>query len=221
MKKHWNELAKTRLNTLGMTQSELSEQMGVSQGAMGHWLNGRRSPSLAEVGAIFEILGINGAALNPDGTFTVGEDLTARPVKQQYEYPLFTTVQAGQFADVGTYTERDAQEWIATTSKAGPRAFWLEVSGHSMTAPPGTKPSFPEGMLILVDPSEDVEPGDFCVAGIHNDSEVTFKRFVWEDGKPWLEPLNPNPRYQSLPCNENCRVIGKVVKAQWPEDTFE
>lgn len=89
MKKHWNELAKTRLATLGMTQAELSEKMGVTQGAMGHWLNGRRSPSLAEVGAMFQILGISGASINPDGTFTVSEDLTLPPIKQQFEYPLF------------------------------------------------------------------------------------------------------------------------------------
>jgi len=220
MKKHWNELAKTRLSALGMTQAELSEKMGVTQGAMGHWLNGRRSPSLAEVGAIFQILGISGASLNPDGTFTVAEDLTHPPVKQQYEYPLFTILQAGQFADVEVFNERDALQWVPTTKKAGPTSFWLEVSGHSMTAPPGTRPSFPEGMLILVDPSKNVDHGDFCVAGIHNDSEVTFKRFVREDGQPWLEPLNPNPRYQSIPCNEECRIIGRVIQAQWPEDTF-
>lgn len=217
---NWNELAKTRLNALGMTQAELAEKMGVSQGAMGHWLNGRRSPSLTEVGAIFQILGINGAALNPDGTFTVAEDLTLRPIKQQYEYPLFTSVQAGSFSAVGCYTEQDAKDWIGTTKKASDMAFWLVVEGHSMTAPTGSRPSFPEGMLILVDPAEDVFSGDYCVAGIDNDTAVTFKRFVVEDGKPWLEPLNPNPRYQSLECGTNCRIIGKVIKAQWPEDTF-
>ncbi|MFO6493569.1 LexA family protein [Hafnia alvei] len=220
MKMNWNELAKTRLNALGMTQAELAEKMGVSQGAMGHWLNGRRSPSLTEVGAIFQILDINGAALNPDGTFTVAEDLTLRPIKQQYEYPLFTSVQAGSFSAVGCYTEQDAKDWIGTTKKASDMAFWLVVEGHSMTAPAGSKPSFPEGMLILVDPAEDVFSGDYCVAGIDNDTAVTFKRFVVEDGKPWLEPLNPNPRYQSLECGTNCRIIGKVIKAQWPEDTF-
>ena len=68
--------------------------------------------------------------------------------------------------------------------------------------------------------AEDVEPGDFCVASVFGDTEVTFKKLTWDEGKAWLEPLNPNPRYQSIPCNETCRVVGKVVKAQWPEDTF-
>lgn len=221
MKRHWHELAKTRIAALKMTQAELAEKMNVTSGAMGHWLNGRRNPSLAEVGAMFQILGISNATINPDGTFTVDEDMSAPPVKIQYEYPLFTSVRAGEFSAVDGYTERDSNGSIATVKKASNLAFWLTVEGHSMTAPPGVKPSFPEGMLILVDPAEDVEPGDFCVAGIFNDSEVTFKKFTREDGQPWLEPLNPNPRYQSIPFDENCRIIGKVVKAQWPEETFD
>jgi hypothetical protein len=168
---------------------------------------------------MFQILGISGASINPDGTFTVSEDLTLPPIKQQFEYPFSQPCKLDNLLTL-VLLPNVILQWVPTTRKAGPDSFWLEVSGHSMTAPPGTRPSFPEGMLILVDPSEDVEPGDFCVAG-HNDSEVTFKRYVREDGQPWLEPLNPNPRYQSIPCNENCRIIGRVVKAQWPEDTFD
>lgn len=220
MKTTWNELAKARMKELGVTQEDLAEALGKTQGGVGHWLRGMRNPSLQEIGSIFEYLGIYDVKFNSDGTFTIGDKPTDKPVKRQYEYPLFTTVQAGQFADVGTYTERDAQEWVSTTKKASNEAFWLEVSGHSMTAPQGMKPSFPEGMLILVDPAEDVEPGDFCVASVFGDTEVTFKKFTREDGKPWLEPLNPNPRYQSIPCNETCRIIGKVVKSQWPDETF-
>ncbi len=86
-----------------------------------------------------------------------------------------------------------------------------------MTAPQGSQPSFPEGMLILVDPAEDVLQGDFCVA-ILNNQEVTFKQYQMYGGQPQLEPLNP--RYDIIKMNEGCRIIGKVIKAQWPEDTF-
>lgn len=217
---NWYDIAKQRIDALGLSQDKLAEHIGVTKGAVSHWLNGRRNPSLQEIGAIFQYLGVSNVKFNPDGTFSVGDTKESKPVIPQYEYPLFTTVQAGQFTDVGTYTERDAHSWISTTKKASKDSFWLEVSGHSMTAPQGVKPSFPEGMLILVDPAEDVEPGDFCVASVFGDTEVTFKKFTWDDGQPWLEPLNPNPRYQSIPCNETCRVIGKVVKSQWPDETF-
>jgi len=221
MKTAWNNLVKSRMVSEGITQSQLAEKLGITQGALSHWLNDRRSPTVGEIGKMFRILGIVGATLNPDGTFSTSEQPQPEILNPQHEYPLFTTVQAGQFSEVGTYTERDAQEWIATTKKASESAFWLEVAGHSMTAPQGVKPSFPEGMLILVDPAEEVEPGDFCVAGVFGDTEVTFKKYTWDDGRPWLEPLNPNPRYQSIPCNENCRIIGKVVKAQWPDASFD
>lgn len=208
------------MKEIGVTQEQLAEALGMTQGGIGHWLRGTRNPSLAEIGSIFEYLGIDGVYFNADGTFSTSGENSSAPVKKQHEYPLFSSVQAGDFSLVGSYTARDSKALIATTKRASDDAFWLTVEGHSMTAPSGMKPSFPEGMLILVDPQEDVENGDFCVAGIYGNTEVTFKKFVREDGKPWLEPLNPNPRYQSIECNENCRIIGKVVKAQWPEETF-
>lgn len=218
----WYDLAKERMKALGVTQEDIAVHLGITKGAVSHWLNGRRHPTLQEISEIFNRLGIKDPVFNTDGTFSLqhGENPDTLPPEPQYSYPLFTSVQAGSFSAVGSFTEKDATEWVSTTRKASDRAFWLTVEGHSMTAPAGSKPSFPEGMLILVDPDEDVNPGDFCVAGVFNDTEVTFKRFIWEGGKPWLEPLNPNPRYESIPCNEACRIIGKVIKAQWPEDTF-
>lgn len=222
MKMTWYDLAKERMKALGVTQEDIAVHLGITKGAVSHWLNGRRQPTLQEISAIFNRLGIKDPVFNTDGTFSLqhGENPDTLPPEPQYSYPLFTSVQAGSFGAVGSYTEQDAKDWIGTTKKASDMAFWLVVEGHSMTAPTGSRPSFPEGMLILVDPAEDVVSGDYCVAGIDNDTAVTFKRFVIEDGKPWLEPLNPNPRYQSLECGTNCRIIGKVIKAQWPEDTF-
>lgn len=218
---NWYDIAKQRIDALGLNQEKLAEHIGVTKGAVSHWLNGRRNPTLQEIGAIFKYLGVKDASFNSDGTFTVGENEQETVFSRQYEYPLFTSVPAGAFSEVGSFTENDAKAWVATTKKASKDAFWLEVKGHSMTAPQGMRPSFPEGMLILVDPAEEVDAGDFCVAGVFGDSEVTFKKYTWDDGKHWLEPLNPSPRYESIPCNENCRIIGKVVKAQWPEDIFE
>lgn len=218
MKKHWYELVKARLEALKMSQAELSERMGVTPGAIGHWLNERRQPSISEIGTMFNILGISGVTFNPDGTFSLGEDQPAKPPKPQYEYPLFSTVQAGEFAEVGTYTEADAQAWVPTTKNASSKSFWLEVSGHSMTAPQGVRPSFPEGILILIDPAEDVNPGDFCVASINGGEDVTFKKLERDAGINYLVPLNP--KYRTLECDATCRIVGKAVKAQWPDEEF-
>ncbi|EMW1937349.1 MULTISPECIES: LexA family protein, partial [Pseudomonadati] len=107
--------------------------------------------------------------------------------------------------------------WVSTTKKASDSAFWLEVEGNSMTAPTGSKPSFPDGMLILVDPEQAVEPGDFCIARLGGD-EFTFKKLIRDSGQVFLQPLNP--QYPMIPCNESCSVVGKVIASQWPEETF-
>lgn len=209
---------------LGISQEAVADALGVGQSAVASLLNGVNALNANNASALARFLKVGVEEFSPAIAREISEMYasvgdTGRSTTQ-YEYPLLTNVQAGAFTEAEPVTERDVKTWVATTKKASEKAFWLEVSGHSMTAPPGGKPSFPEGILILVDPEQEVNPGDFCVAGIFNNSEVTFKRFVWEDGTPWLEPLNTNPRYQSIPCNENCRIIGKVVKAQWPEETF-
>lgn len=218
MKTEWYELAKARMAEVGITQAQLSEELGVTQGALSHWLNGRRSASLSEIGSIFRILGIIGATLNLDGSFTIGEGHYSEPPKPHFEYPVFSHVQAGMFSpEFRTFTERDAENWVSTTKKASDNTFWLEVDGHSMTAPTGSRPSFPEGMLILVDPKEPVDPGDFCIARLGGD-EFTFKKLIKDSGQVFLQPLNP--QFPMIPCNDQCRIVGKVVASQWPEETF-
>lgn len=216
---NWYDIAKQRIDALGLNQEKLAEHIGVTKGAVSHWLNGRRNPTLQEIGAVFKFLGIKDPSFNSDGTFTINVPEESAQQVQQYEYPLFASVQAGPFSEVGSYTAKDAKAWVATTRKASSRAFWLEVKGHSMTAPQGVRPSFPEGMLILVDPEEPVETGDFCVASANADSEATFKKYELDSGVSYLVPLNP--AYRIIDCDHSIRIIGKVVKAQWPEETFE
>ncbi|KIU72735.1 Repressor protein CI [Bacillus thuringiensis Sbt003] len=139
-------------------------------------------------------------------------------LRSEYEYPVFSHVQAGMFSPkLRTFTKGDAERWVSTTKKASDSAFWLEVEGNSMTAPTGSKPSFPDGMLILVDPEQAVEPGDFCIARLGGD-EFTFKKLIRDSGQVFLQPLNP--QYPMIPCNESCSVVGKVIASQWPEETF-
>ena len=47
------------MKELDITQDQVAEQMGVSQGAVAHWLGGRREPSLERIGALLEYLGLS------------------------------------------------------------------------------------------------------------------------------------------------------------------
>jgi SOS-response transcriptional repressor LexA len=207
---------------LGLSQETLAERMGMGQSGIAQLLNGSNAIGPSHAAKLAKILRVSVEDFSPSIAEEIKEMYSAlqgeSAIKPHYDYPLFTYVQAGDFAEVASYTASDAKAWVATTRKASSESFWLEVKGHSMTAPQGVRPSFPEGMLILVDPAEPVETGDFCVASANGDSEVTFKKYENDGGVSYLVPLNP--AYRILDCDHSCRIIGKVVKAQWPEETF-
>lgn len=207
---------------LGLSQETLAEQIGMGQSGVAQLLNGSNAIGPSHAAKLAKILRVSVEDFSPSIAQEIKDMYAsldgAKPSKPNYDYPLFTYVQAGPFSEVGSYTASDAKSWVATTKKASENAFWLEVKGHSMTAPQGVRPSFPEGMLILVDPAEPVETGDFCVASANGDSEATFKKYELDGGVSYLVPLNP--AYRILDCDHSIRIIGKVVKAQWPEETF-
>lgn len=213
--KNINELIGQRLKSLrenkGISQAQLARMCGYSSASrIGNYELGERKIGADDAVVISRALDVSPAEL------MFGD--SANHIVRMFEYPLFSKIQAGAFTEnSNAYTRSDAAAWIPTAKKASDSAFWLEVEGHSMTAPQGGRPSFPEGMLILVDPEQDVNFGDFCIARLMND-EFTFKRLIREGEREYLEPLNP--RFEMIPINGNCQIIGKVVKSQWPDDTF-
>ncbi|MBT0422969.1 LexA family protein [Morganella morganii] len=209
---------------LGLSQESLGEAIGMGQSAVAQLLNGVNAINVENAAKLAVALGVSVDDFSPSLSkeirtmFNALASQKSKFASDRYAYPLFTKIQAGCFTENGnSYTERDAADWIPTAKKASDSAFWLEVEGHSMTAPQGGKPSFPEGMLILVDPKDPVNIGDFCIARLHG-NEFTFKRLIRESGQTFLEPLNP--RFDLIPINENCEIIGKVIKSQWSDETF-
>lgn len=209
---------------LGLSQEALGDAIGMGQSAVAQLLNGINAINAENAAKLAVALEVSVDDFSPSlakeirSMFNAVSSAKLVGRSDQYMYPLLSKVQAGAFTEsCDSYTEDDAIAWIPTAKKASDRAFWLEVEGHSMTAPQGGRPSFPEGMLILIDPDQEVRFGDFCVVRLLND-EFTFKRLIREGELEYLEPLNP--RFDMIPFNSNCQIIGKVVKSQWPDNTF-
>ncbi|QZN96437.1 LexA family protein [Symbiopectobacterium purcellii] len=210
---------------MGFTQYTIADSLGISQGAVGHYLNGRNPLNVPIASAFASLLGVQISDFSPSLAQTVSQYVTSNSstdatftALKAYEYPLFSTIQAEFFTNAEkSFFLSDAKQWVSTTRKASDSSFWLEVEGHSMTSPTGSRPSFPEGMLILVDPEESVTPGDFCIASMDG-IDFTFKRYIKDGGISYLEPLNPH--FPLLKCHESCQLIGRVIHAQWPENTF-
>ncbi|WP_261536065.1 LexA family transcriptional regulator [Chromohalobacter moromii] len=139
-----------------------------------------------------------------------------RPADQPasyYRYPVIGYGQAGGWTEcVIPYAPGAEPHLEATDYQAKGHAFWLEIKGDSMTAPPGATPTIPEGTLVLIDPGVEAAPGKLVVAQVDDSNEATFKKLVEDGGQRFLKALNP--AYPVIAINGNCRIVGVAVEAK-------
>lgn len=215
----WRQLAKTRMKQLGLTQERLAETLGKTQGAIGHWLNGRREPGIEDIAAIMKALDLKELVLSASGMVIYPDELLnnvsdPRPHSEVKSFPVISWVSAGNWSEaVDPYNQNDFLEWSQTTAKASEKCFWLTVKGDSMTASTGL--SIPEGMKILVDPAIEPTSGRLVVAKLESQNEATFKKYIVDTGQKYLKPLNPN--YHMIPIDNDCRIIGVVIEAKFEQ----
>ncbi|WP_093320253.1 LexA family protein [Thorsellia anophelis] len=215
MKTTWTEIVKNKMKETGVSQDKLGEMIGKTQGAIGHWLNGRRQPSVEEIAEMMKALNLTEIILNSDGSASLSTDNNIKAPKVIKEsatdsFPVVSWVSAGNWSEAIENTSL-IDKWSNTNAKVSYKSFWLEVKGSSMTAPSGL--SIPEGMLILVDPEKEYKSGSLVVAKLENDNEATFKKYVEDGGNRYLVGLNPN--WPVISIREDCKIIGVVVEAKW------
>lgn len=215
MKMKWYELAKSKMKDLDVNQEKLAERLGVTKGAVSHWLNARREPSLDDIAAIMKIIGMSSITIDSDG-YVVTDDgygnvSYREPNEPKGEYPVISWVSAGSWSEaIEPYHRKSIDRWYETTVDCSDSSFWLDVKGDSMTSPVGL--SIPEGMVILVDPEVEPINGKLVIAKLDGENEATFKKYVEDAGHKFLKPLNP--QYPLITINGNCRIIGVVVDAK-------
>jgi SOS-response transcriptional repressor LexA len=161
----------------GLSQAQLAKlcEWG-SQSRIGNYELGNRKISAEDALVLARVLKVS------PGELLFGEESKTVPSESQGMLrPVLSWIQAGSFSEVdGGFNHLDADRWVPSAKKSSYRAFWLEVKGDSMTTPNG--PSFPEGMLVLVDPERAVHDGDLCIAYLTNKKSATFKKLVEDAG---------------------------------------
>lgn len=204
------ERLKNLREAAGLSQAQLAKlcEWG-SQSRIGNYELGNRKISAEDALVLARVLKVS------PGELLFGEESKTVPSESQGMLrPVLSWVQAGSFSEVdGGFNHLDADRWVPSAKKSSYRAFWLEVKGDSMTTPNGQ--SFPEGMLVLVDPERAVHDGDLCIAYLTNKKSATFKKLVEDAGDYYLRPLNPT--WPPIEVNEDCRIIGKVIDATWDD----
>lgn len=213
-------LYESKKKDLGVTQYTIADELGITQGAVGHYLNGRNALNVSVASGFSRILKVPISDFSPSlakeaASFSSAIDsnvVYVGPAKLSKDFPLISWVSAGCWLEaIEPYRKEDIEQWPETTVDASPDSFWLRVKGDSMTSPSGF--TVPEGMIILVDPKKECVSGNLVVAKLENENEATFKQYMADAGRKYLKALNPH--HPPTIINGNCRIVGVVVDIKW------
>ncbi|EPM6342145.1 LexA family protein [Vibrio parahaemolyticus] len=120
--------------------------------------------------------------------------------------PILTEVQAGEWARI--IIDADTEfEWQTISVNTSADAFAMRVTGNSMTNPYGS-PSIPDGSIVIVEPCNYPDNGKIVVATLNDAPQATIKKLEIDGPNKFLVPLNP--KYDPIPINGNCRIVGYV-----------
>jgi len=211
----WIALVRDRMEELKLTQEQLAERVGVSQGSVGHWVNKRRQPKIESMNRTFVEIGmphysvslqlrIQGQVGEERGIYEVDDDDDELDLMQYivcFRYPVLAWDELGaaEIAEPGVFEQTD---YLAQG-----KAFWLTVENDTMSSASGR--SVPQGMRILVDPGLEVEPGRLVIARQPGKTAI-LRELAEEGGQQYLKALNRS--YPTLVCEEGCEFLGVVVR---------
>ncbi|RUR69046.1 helix-turn-helix domain-containing protein [Variovorax guangxiensis] len=207
------ERIKFARNKRGLTQKTLAEAAGVSTSTIGNLESGAREKP-RELNAIARALHASVAWIEAGRGAWESESNVGPGPKLLGEVPLISWVRAGNWDEANDPLQPgDAESWYACPRPHSSSTYALRVKGDSMTAPHGNTKSYPEHCLIFVDP-EKRSPvnGDRIIAKLEGEDEVTFKVYKNEDGRQWLQPLNPSHE----PIRQPFRVLGTII-GKWED----
>lgn len=207
---------KAALKDSGKTQTQLADAVGVKQQTIQYLCS--RGKGSTKNQKIADYLGVSARWLETgEGSQHVGTESNVTYLSQvEHMVPLVSWVRAGEFCEAhDPFQSGDAEEWIPKPPGAGKNTYSLRIKGDSMTSPYPTQRSYPEGMIIIVDPSKEVLPGMRGIFKLPDSNEVTFKELVSDAGKLYLKPLNPV--YDKILVEEDMVTCGKVIAAYFPE----
>jgi len=213
----WIEIVKLKMRERRLTQEQLAERIGCSQGAVNHWLSGRRRPDLDTMNGVLKELGedslevvqllrVNEQRGRYDSLQAAGASEWAIS-EPAYRYPVLEwAAAADDQPSIARYCI--GRSHVSDYHATGP-AFWLQVQGESMSAAHGR--SVPSGSLILVDPLAQAAPGQLVIASAPLQEQAVFRELQEEGGRRYLRALNPT--WPVLAWESDWLIKGVVVRA--------
>lgn len=196
----------------GLTQQKLGELIGVKKSSISQWENDEHSPSGDNLAQLSKVFGVSAHWLATGKGSPVLSNVEPAVIPQGNRVPILSYVQAGNWREMCEHaTAFDGNvEYVSAGGEIGPYGFGLWLRGDSML------PQFKEGDLIIVDPDESPQPGDYVVAK-NGSNEATFKKYrprgIDESGQEVFELIPLNDDYPTMHSDrQQIQIIGVMVE---------
>ncbi len=205
-----------------MSQDELARRIGITRVSISKWESGLNQPKGRYLNDLAAALGVtvdwlltgDGNSSEPPATKSIPGYHNVEPavIPQGSRVPVLSYVQAGhwhEMCDQATAFDGNV-EYVTAGVEVGPCGFGLWLRGDSML------PQFKEGDLIIVDPDEAPQPGDYVVASNGSD-EATFKKYrprgIDENGHEVFELVPLNDDFPTMHSDrQHIQIIGVMVE---------
>lgn len=204
--------------SLGITQIELGERLGLSGVSIANYEAGRRMPSydiLIAAASLFNV-SIDYLVGRTDTPYDSASDLTSIVRLSPDSNHKAIRVQVAGYIRGGEPILTDEnflgyEEMIVPTSASADDYIGLKVDGDSMT------PAIPEGSIVIIKRQPTCNNGDICAVRVNGDSATVKHVKILPDGM-YLIPENSaySPKFftahevETLPVE----IIGKVIEVR-------
>ncbi|ELM3616049.1 helix-turn-helix domain-containing protein [Aeromonas sobria] len=217
-----NDRIAARRRAQKMSQDELARRIGITRVSISKWESGLNQPKGRYLNDLAAALGVTvdwlltgeGNAPESSGEPQIPGYHNVEPavILPGKRIPVLSYVQAGNWREMCEQASNfDGNvEFVTSSSEIGPYGFGLWLRGDSMM------PLFKEGDLIIVDPDEGPQPGDYVVAK-NGSGEATFKKYrprgIDENGQEVFELVPLNDDYPTMHSDrQHIQIIGVMVE---------
>ena len=199
---NWSTRLKSKMQELAITQEELANKLGVSRSAVGHYVQGTRTPPLRQLTRLAGILKCDPSWLQ----FGSSDEEIKTQQASANQIPILDWKDAK--GSKHTHPKPIKNLKHLAFSFPNKDCYALQIKNDSMLSPtPGI--CFLPDSFIIIDPRKSPDNGDFVIAQITKNNEKILRQYVEEGGNKYLKPLNP--QYPLILLDRTIKIIGTLI----------
>ncbi|MDH2923962.1 phage repressor protein C with HTH and peptisase S24 domain [Nicoletella semolina] len=181
MKRQWSELVREKMAEKNLKQDDLAEALDKTQGAIGHWLTGKRKPNFDDVAKMLGVVGVERVMLNSDGLILLEDEveLAGKPK----EGLIRVLGEAVMGAD-GEFEISEELMGFVRIYSSDKEAYCLRVKGNSM------EPRILSGEFVVIEPNTEIYPGDEVFVRTNNGKNMIKVMDYCRDGEYRFSSIN-------------------------------